>query len=232
MKIVVQPSLDGCMVNAGWKQLCWCSASKRARVSSETPFAEGSEVRREAGREHGVAPGHGQRQSPTGDASMNVTSMKSVIRSFGSAALVTATTALALAALTPAYANTGVATVGCMEGTITYSPTMLWPPNHKLNHVTISFVEGGDRDGSATQIKINSIKSSQGSFFTGVGNVGSAPEGTPAVTSVGLTAEREGNIQGGNVYTINVTCSENDVGGGGESQSVSLTVIVPHDMGP
>ena len=70
---------------------------------------------------------------------MNVTSMKSVIRSFGPAALVTATAAVTLAALTPAltpaYASTGSVYVACMSvGDIagigvTYSPTILWPPN-------------------------------------------------------------------------------------------------------
>ena len=151
--------------------------------------------------------------------------------------LLTATAAVTLAALTPAYASTGSAFVGCGQvgdtstTGITYSPIILWPPNHKLVYVTISYLDNADpSEGNTSTIHVNSVTSSQGSPYT-IGLDGSAPEGSPAVTTVGLTAERDGNNKAGNVYTINVTCSENDVGGGGESQSVSLTVIVPHDMG-
>jgi len=167
---------------------------------------------------------------------MNVTSMKSVIRSFGSAALVTATAAVTLAALTPAYASSGSAFVGCLQDGdssdtgITYFPTTLWPPNHKLVYVTISFSDNGDKDGNLIHVRVDSITSSQGSPSTGVGNVGTAVEGTPASTTVGLTAERDGGNKDGNVYTIKVTCSE-DEPGDFESQQVTLTVTVPHDQG-
>jgi hypothetical protein len=173
---------------------------------------------------------------------MKVTSMKSVIRSFGSAALVTATAAVTLAALTPAYASTGSAFVGCntagdVGGTgITWSPTILWPPNHKLVYVTISYVDNTDpSEGNGIHVKVLSITSSQGSPSTGVGNHGDAIEGAAAVTAVGLTAERDGNDKAGNVYTIVVQCQEDQAKtfeGGVETGTATLTVIVPHDMGP
>ena len=49
------------------------------------------------------------------------------------------------------------------------------------------------------------------------------------MTAVGLTAERDGNDPKGNVYSINVTCSEDE--GPNYNQTVTLTVIVPDDMG-
>src|SRR5579863_1255429 len=35
----------------------------------------------------------------------------------------------------------GQAQVPCGDGTITYSPVTLWPPNHKMKTINISFAE-------------------------------------------------------------------------------------------
>jgi len=176
------------------------------------------------------------------------TVMKNVIRRLG-IALIPATAALALSALTPAYADrpttspprqdTGSATIVCdtagdgtAGSTITYSPTILWPPNHAVIPITISFSDVADNEGSPLQIKVDAITSSQGSASTGVGSVGKGIESkSPAVVTVGLTAERDGNDPRGNIYTIDVTCTEFDPGFT-ENASRALTVIVPHDMGP
>jgi len=169
--------------------------------------------------------------------------MKNVIRRFGPA-LMSATAALALAALTPAYADrpttspprqdTSTATINCnqdggdVSATVTWSPTMLWPPNHALVPITISHSDVGDT-GNAIKVHVDAITSSQGSASTGAGSTGTGLESvSAAVVTVGLTAERDGNDPTGNVYTIDVTCSEPAEG---ESQSVALHVLVPHDRG-
>jgi len=35
----------------------------------------------------------------------------------------------------------GTAQVSCGDGLVTYSPIMLWPPNHKMTQIDISFAE-------------------------------------------------------------------------------------------
>jgi hypothetical protein len=171
------------------------------------------------------------------------TVMKKFIRRLGTA-VIPATAALALSALIPAQADrpttspprqdTGTATINCNQdggdlgATVTWSPTILWPPNHALVPITISHSDVGDT-GNAIKIKVDAITSSQGSASTGVGGTGTGQENvSAAVVTVGLTAERNGNDPTGNVYTIDVTCSEPAEG---ESQSVALHVLVPHDQG-
>src|SRR6266851_745550 len=170
--------------------------------------------------------------------------MKKFIRRLG-AALIPATAALALAALVPAFAgppttspprqDTGTGTISCGDpgdgnaSNVTWSPTTLWPPNHALIPITISHTDTADNDGVAIHVHVNSISSSQGSASTGVGNTGDGVEiKKAAVTIVGVTAERDGGDKKGNVYTINVSCIE-DEPFAEERTSVNLTVTVPHD---
>ena len=176
------------------------------------------------------------------------TVMKNVIRRLGTA-LIPATAALALFAFIPAHAgppttspprqDQGTSTINCNQdggdgtATVTWSPTILWPPNHALVPITISHVDvtAGDT-GNAITIKVDAIASSQGSASTGVGATGVGQESvSAAVAKVQLTAERNGNDPAGNVYTIDVTCSETDPFAGTESAKVALHVLVPHDMG-
>jgi len=171
------------------------------------------------------------------------TVMKNVIRRLGTA-LIPATAALALFAFIPAHAgppttspprqDQGTSTINCNQdggdgtATVTWSPTILWPPNHALVPITISHVDAGDF-GNAITIKVDAIASSQGSASTGVGATGVGQESvSAAVAKVQLTAERNGNDPAGNVYSIKVTCAEPAEG---ESQQVTLQVRVPHDQG-
>jgi hypothetical protein len=97
--------------------------------------------------------------------------------------------------------------------------------------ITISFSDVADNEGASLTLKVDAITSSQGSKSTGVGTVGNGVERKQAaVVTVGLTAERDGNDPRGNIYTIDVTCSETEFGFT-ESVKKALTVIVPHDMG-
>ena len=156
----------------------------------------------------------------------------------------------------PAVANashaSGTATAGCNDGTITYGPTTLWPPNHNMTTINISYLDN-DGDSDTTGIMVKNISDNQmpgGVEDPGAGNPslvdftpgapgtaadGSSPSsGTAATTTAQLRAERSGP-DGSRIYTIEVTCM--DSGGtnasemAGETQTVNLTVTVPHDQG-
>ena len=113
---------------------------------------------------------------------------------------------------------------------VTVSPTSLWPPNHALIPVTLRLDDTGDADGVPITLTVDSITSSQGSASTGVGNTARGVEGTPVLVGVGLTAERLGADKAGNVYTIDVTCTETEPSET-EVGHAKLTVVVPHDQG-
>jgi hypothetical protein len=141
------------------------------------------------------------------------------------------------------------------DGTVKPSVTSLWPPNHKMHTVTISYTApGSDVPNDASSIKITGIIDDQanadgsgevqgsgaptdvqGLDWSGIGNSGTAPEGQPASTTVQLRAERSGLFKAGRTYTIMVSCGEQDAGSGvdnpGESGTASVTVTVPHDQG-
>jgi len=141
----------------------------------------------------------------------------------------------------------GQAQVPCGDGTITYSPVTLWPPNHKLKTIDISFAESeATSDGDTLGLQVTGISSNQdtevaaGGFGCGSNKVpgnnwvfSDAPvTGTPGddvdpvTTSVKVAAERCGKIKTARVYTIDVTCTDE-----GTTDSVPLTVTIAHDHG-
>ena len=146
----------------------------------------------------------------------------------------------------------GTGTIACNDGTVTWSPTTLWPPNHKMQTIDISYADT-DNDGDSTSITVGAITHDQaasdgtdelngsgppgeGLDWAGTGNTGSGSDpDTPATTTAQVRAERTGRDKTGRTYTIEVTCS--DSGGSdlsemfGETQTVDLTVTVPHDQG-
>src|SRR5690242_18756219 len=109
-----------------------------------------------------------------------------------------------------ARASFGTGSVTCGEGTVTYSPSNLWPPNHKMRTVTLSYDESGigEDNGNTIGLQVNSVTyDEQGSEkgatarhtpdFTGVGNVGSGTDtadgSNPATVTVQLRSERMGS---------------------------------------
>lgn len=144
----------------------------------------------------------------------------------------------------------GTGQTSCNDGTVTWSPTTLWPPNHKMQTITISYADT-DGDSDSTTIAVTSITNNQtvnGVEDVGAGNphlvdstpgtpgTGSDPS-TPAVTTAQVRAERSGP-DGSRVYTITVQCTDN--GGtdasdpteaAGQTGTATLTVTVPHDQG-
>lgn len=154
---------------------------------------------------------------------------------------------LMLVAASAVYAGGPVA---CGDGTVTWSPDTLWPPDRTLQTITISYTQPCDDssvppDGCAGgdfSVTVDDITSNeeppeqdcgqptppQGLDVTGVGNSSGPVRGIEpitVVTTVQVRAERCGNGNG-RIYTIDVTCEEH-----GETGTATLTVTVPHDLG-
>lgn len=154
------------------------------------------------------------------------------------------------AALAKPGAPTEPSTCGSTDVGLSISPTVLWPPNHKLVPVNITATDT-DGDSDSVNVMIGMITNSDetntstGAEITGTGQPDTSPmtdqQGSGQSASfndpgshtftVYLAAERSGHDTGsGRTYSIPVTCAE----GGMEMGSMgnaTLTVFVPHDQG-
>lgn len=104
------------------------------------------------------------------------------------------------------------------------SPNELWPPNHKLNTITV----GGatDSDGNALTYTITGV--TQDEPLLGLGSGDTSPDAVAVAghsNQVQVRAERDGTANG-RVYRISVSVSD---GAGGSCSGVA-TVGVPHDQ--
>jgi hypothetical protein len=171
----------------------------------------------------------------------------------GTAALVGIAVAIPASAHPTAAGGTGQ--TSCADGTVTWTPTQIWPPNHKMQTVTISYVAPADAVDTqdTTTIKVDAIvddqagqdgsnelngsgqpTAQQGLDWKGIGNSATSAEGQTATTTAQVRAERSGLMPGGRTYTITVSCTENTGGTAPNPQDsgmATLTVTVPHDMG-
>lgn len=96
------------------------------------------------------------------------------------------------------------------EPSISASPSVLWPPNSKMNEVNISVDSPG-----AESVEIEIIDE-YGTFSqTAYGNN----------LSIKLEAWRKGNDKDGRIYKINVKA----ISASGETKSTTTSVVVPHD---
>jgi hypothetical protein len=131
----------------------------------------------------------------------------------------------------------GSETASCSNGTVTWSPRRLWPPNHKLRDVTISF--NNANEGDTLTLSVDSVTNSEdpqsGSNAKHEPDVVGVPAsdiGTatadPATVTIQLRSERSGKSKpDGRIYTINVSCATTS----GGPDTATLTVTVPHDRG-
>ena len=138
---------------------------------------------------------------------------------------VLATTLLGAGASGKAF-DGGSGTVACGTGTtLSWSPAKLWPPNHTLRDVTLTFdgaaftVTGvtSDEDGVEKGSTANNEPDFAITDATGGGGAAN-----PAVVQV--RAERNAKPKDGRTYTITVLCGDPAAGGG----TANATVFVPH----
>jgi hypothetical protein len=133
----------------------------------------------------------------------------------------------------------GIGSVACNDGNVVFSPSSLWPPNHKLVTIDVAYLDN-DSDADSTGLTINSISSNQDAEDA-TGSCGPAGpdwifDSTPvtstdpsaAATTFQLRSERCGNA-GDRIYDVNVTCTD----GGSEAtqQTVDVFVTVAHSQG-
>ena len=106
----------------------------------------------------------------------------------------------------------------------TVSPSLLWPPNHKM--VSVSVAAGvSDACDAAPSCQIISVSSNEP--INGLGDGDTAPDWQiTGDLTVELRAERSGNGTG-RIYTIAVQCTD----ASGNSSTKTVTVSVPHDQG-
>lgn len=102
------------------------------------------------------------------------------------------------------------------------SPSVLWPPNHKLVEVTISYAAQDCAAGTC----VLTVSSNEPIDDGGDGHTMPDWEVVDG-THVRLRAERSGALTG-RIYTITVTCTDLL----GQTSETAVTVTVPHDQGP
>jgi len=149
----------------------------------------------------------------------------------------------------------GTASVPCGEGQVVYSPIQIWPPNHKMRTVSVTYVDSsapgavqGDNDGDQETLTINSITENQTADDDGGGkgcgnptskqgpdwSFSTNPVNSMDPQNVGTTVQIRGERCAKDkteprVYTISVSCGNPDSGSSSNPTTVDLNVTVPHD---
>lgn len=135
-----------------------------------------------------------------------------------------------------------------MDGTVTWSPKTIWPPNHKWQTITVNYTDA-DGNGSPT-LMVSAPVGTHNQMTNGVedpgagntqvdfmpGAAGTASDPGTAQTFPQVRSERSGK-DGARVYTITVNCghsSEGDLGNpneaSGQMGTATIQVTVPHDQ--
>ena len=107
---------------------------------------------------------------------------------------------------------------------VSASPNVLWPPNHKMQTVTLHW--GAVDNCGSPMCAISSISSNEPVNGRGDGNTSPDWVITSNSTADLLRAERSGNGTG-RIYTITVSCLD----AAGNKTVATTTVLVPHDQG-
>src|SRR5438105_13574225 len=134
---------------------------------------------------------------------------------------------LAVGVLAPAGAaphkSSGSGSTPCNDGTVSWSPTTLWPPNHKMQTITIGYTDN-DNDGDMIGVMVGSIHDNQSSAdgsnalngsgqptdkqgldWRGPGTLAMGSDPGTATTTAQVRADRSGPGKGGRVSTIALT---------------------------
>lgn len=107
---------------------------------------------------------------------------------------------------------------------VSASPAMLWPPNHKMKDVTVSYSSTDNCPGPITC----TLSVSSNEPVNGLGDGNTTPDWIVVNNHlVKLRAERSGTGNG-RIYTITIRCTDQY----GNTRTATTTVLVPHDMSP
>ncbi len=107
---------------------------------------------------------------------------------------------------------------------VSATPNVLWPPNHKMVEVVVT-VEAVDVSDPAPVCYIVDVTSNEPIDGPGDGDTEADWEITGELT-VNLRAERAG-VGTGRIYTLHIECTD----ASGNTATATVTVTVPHDMG-
>lgn len=100
------------------------------------------------------------------------------------------------------------------------SPSVLWPPNHKMVDVTINYAVQNCAAGGTCTLSVSSNEP-----VDSIGDGHTVPDWEVIdSTHVRVRAERSGALTG-RIYTITITCTDLL----GQTSQTSVTVTVPHD---
>src|SRR5262245_11385647 len=106
----------------------------------------------------------------------------------------------------------------------TADPSILWPPNHRMVNVTITY---DVTDNCALPFDSCTLTVTSNEPVLGHGSGHTSPDWIVVDDHhVLLRAEREGNGNG-RIYTTTITCTDS----GGNSSDEQVDVVVPHDQG-
>ena len=107
---------------------------------------------------------------------------------------------------------------------VSVTPSVLWPPNHKMVLVTLAVSKSDNCDPNPL-CRVTLVSSNEPE--NGLGDGDTAPDWKiTGNLTVNLRAERSGTGNG-RIYTITINCTD----GVGNSSSQSVMVTVPHDQG-
>jgi len=110
---------------------------------------------------------------------------------------------------------------------VSVSPSVLWPPNHKMNNITATVTASDTCDASPT-IELTSVTSNEPDNVLGDGDRANDIQGAAVGVddrSFRLRAERSGTGVG-RIYTVTYTATD----AAGNASTKSATVTVPHDQ--
>lgn len=144
------------------------------------------------------------------------------------------------------YADSGTGGPKSVPNTdisFTWSPSVLWPPDHTLRTIVITGrdametpTESGTYRLTVTNITANedNCGDTGGPDWTGIGNTsGEVPVAQHALVAIQLRGERCGNSDVGRIYTVTVSAVDDElVGGVRRTGTTTFEVTVPHDQRP
>ena len=121
------------------------------------------------------------------------------------------------------------------NATLTWSPAVVWPPNHAMRDITITYTDPDASDLGVLSVNIDSItqypapgntSDAQGAPSIGTPVVDLDPNKTATAEArpVKLRAERDAHDMDGRMYVIGVTCIHTEF-----VKALNICIAVPHD---